>query len=87
PDRRKAFILYDRIRKASTYLRYKNSIEFNFPYTSSDKISTYYLYVLLYREAKLLKKFFSYKEIEATKKEKDKKLNEVKIDLISNTKK
>ena len=32
------------------------------------------------QEAKLLKKFFSYNEIEVTKEEKDKSFNEVKID-------
>jgi tRNA U34 5-carboxymethylaminomethyl modifying enzyme MnmG/GidA len=38
------------------------------------------------QEAKLLKKFFTYKEIEAIKEEQDKKLNKVKIDPISKTK-
>ena len=38
------------------------------------------------REAKLLEKFFSYEGMESTKEEKDKKLDEIKIDLISDTK-
>jgi mRNA deadenylase 3'-5' endonuclease subunit Ccr4 len=37
------------------------------------------------REAKLLEKFFSYKEMESVKEEKDKNLDEIEIDLISNT--
>lgn len=35
------------------------------------------------QEAKLLEKFFSHEEIEAAKEEKDEKLDEVEIDLIS----
>lgn len=38
------------------------------------------------QEARLLKKFFSHDEIEAAKEEKDKKLDEGEIDLISDTK-
>ena len=37
------------------------------------------------QEAKLLEKFFSYEEIESAKEEKDKKLDKIKIDLISDT--
>jgi hypothetical protein len=37
------------------------------------------------QEAKLLQKFFSYEEMEAAKEEKDEKLDEVEIDLISDT--
>jgi hypothetical protein len=38
------------------------------------------------QEAKLLEKFFSYKEMESAKEEKDEKLDEIKIDPISDTK-
>jgi hypothetical protein len=37
------------------------------------------------QEAKLLEKFFSHEEMEAAKEEKDEKLDEVEIDLISDT--
>ncbi|OQD63798.1 hypothetical protein PENANT_c456G06534, partial [Penicillium antarcticum] len=37
-------------------------------------------------EARLLKKFFSYNKIEAAKEEKDKKLDEIEIEPISDTK-
>jgi hypothetical protein len=37
------------------------------------------------QEAKLLEKFFSYEEMESAKEEKDKKLDEIEIDLISDT--
>jgi hypothetical protein len=37
------------------------------------------------QEAKLLEKFFSYKEMESTKEEKDEKLDEIEIDPISDT--
>ncbi|OQD63304.1 hypothetical protein PENANT_c471G08992, partial [Penicillium antarcticum] len=37
-------------------------------------------------EARVLEKFFSYNEIEAAKEEKDKKLNEIEIEPISDTK-
>lgn len=37
------------------------------------------------QQAKLLEKFFSYDEMEAAKEEKDEKLDEVEIDLISDT--
>jgi hypothetical protein len=37
------------------------------------------------QEAKLLEKFFSHEEMESAKEEKDEKLDEVEIDLISNT--
>jgi hypothetical protein len=38
------------------------------------------------REAKELKRFFSLEKIEVAKEEKDKRPNDVKIDLISDTK-
>jgi hypothetical protein len=38
------------------------------------------------QEARLPKEFFSYVEIEAAKEEKDKKLNEIEVDPISETK-
>lgn len=38
------------------------------------------------QEARLLEKFFSHDEIEAAKEEKDEKLDEGEIDLISDTK-
>jgi D-Tyr-tRNAtyr deacylase len=38
------------------------------------------------QEAKLLEKFFSYKEMESTKEKKNKKLDKIEIDLISDTK-
>ena len=37
------------------------------------------------QEAKLLEKFFSYEEIESAKEKKDEKLDEIEIDLISDT--
>ena len=37
------------------------------------------------QEVKLLEKFFFYEEIESAKEEKDEKLDEIEIDLISDT--
>lgn len=38
------------------------------------------------KEAKYLEKFFSYIKIQAAKEEKDEKLSEVQVDMISDTK-
>lgn len=38
------------------------------------------------KEAKYLEKFFSYINIQAAKEEKDEKLSEVQVDMISDTK-
>ena len=48
-----------------------------------------FLYILRFdleeQEAQLLEKFFSRDKMEAVKEEKDKKLNKVKVELISDT--